>query len=144
MLLYDGSCGFCSGIVQFILRRDRKATLRFAALDSEFAAEVRRAFPKLAGVDSMVWVDGDMRRVLVRSDAAIQAGRYLGGAWQIAAACIIVPRALRDRVYDLVARHRHRLTGGQSVQCLVPGPDVMHRFLNDGGPPAGPDGVEGG
>ncbi|HEX9692116.1 MAG TPA: DCC1-like thiol-disulfide oxidoreductase family protein [Gemmatimonadales bacterium] len=128
VLLYDGTCGFCSGIVQFVLRRDRKATLKFAALDGDFAVRVRRAFPQLHGVDSMVWVDEGMRRVFVRSAAALQIARYLGGAWRLAAAWAIVPGPLRDRLYDLVARHRHHLTVRQAA-CFVPGPDVLHRFL---------------
>jgi predicted DCC family thiol-disulfide oxidoreductase YuxK len=127
-LLYDGSCGFCSAIVRFVLRRDRKATLKFAALDGDFAARVRRAFPQIEGVDSVVWVDEGMRRVYVRSDAALQAARYLGGAWRLAAACAIVPRPLRDRIYDLVAHHRHRLTS-RRADCFIPGPDAQHRFL---------------
>ena len=128
VLLYDGTCGFCSGFVQFVLRRDRKATLKFAPLDGEFAARVRVAFPEIARVDSVVWVDAGMRRVLVRSDAALRVARYLGGGWRLAAACAIVPRSIRDRIYDLVARHRHHIAA-RATECLVPGPDAVHRFL---------------
>lgn len=128
VLLYDGTCGLCSSLVRFILRRDRKATLRFATLDGEFAASVRGAFPELAGVDSMVWVDAGMGRVLARSDAALRVARYLGGRWRLAAVGAIVPRSIRDRIYDVVARHRHQVAS-RPAACLVPGPDVVHRFL---------------
>ena len=128
VLLYDGTCGLCSGLVRFILRRDRTATLRFATLDGEFAGRVREAFPELAGVDSVVWVDAGMGRVLVRSDAALRVARYLGGRWRFAAVGAVVPRSIRDRIYDLVARHRHQ-ADARATACLVPGPDVVHRFL---------------
>lgn len=133
VLLYDGTCGFCAESVQFVLRHDRAGTLRFAALQGAFGAEVRSRHPDLARVDSVVWVDpardGSTERVLVRSDAALRVARYLGGRFHLARLAAVLPRPLRDAGYNLVARHRHRLLA-DGPSCLLPPPEVRRRFLD--------------
>lgn len=130
LLLYDGSCGLCAASVQFVLRHERPHTLRFAALESDIGREIRRRHPELWDVDSMMWVeDGtEGERVWVRSAAALRVARYIGGPWQAAMIAYLVPRPLRDAVYDLIARHRHRLARGPE-SCYLPPPAVRARFL---------------
>jgi predicted DCC family thiol-disulfide oxidoreductase YuxK len=132
VLLYDGSCGFCAASVRFVLRRDRRSTLRFAPLDGEFGRAVRSRHKELALVDSVVWVEAETRdhpeRVRVRSAAALEVARYLGGVWRLALVARLVPGRLRDAVYDVIARHRHHLPGTTAV-CLVPPPEARARFL---------------
>ena len=86
MLLYDGLCRFCDGTVQFILKHDRRGTLRFATLQGDFARDVIARHPEVAGVDSLVLVEPDLdsgrERVYVRSEGALRIARYLGGAWR--------------------------------------------------------------
>jgi predicted DCC family thiol-disulfide oxidoreductase YuxK len=130
LLLYDGTCGFCAASVQFVLRHERQHGLRFAALESDVGAAIRARHPALAGVDSMIWVEptatGEL--VLTRSSAALRVSRYLGGPWRALALASLVPRPIRDAVYDLIARHRHRLVPG-AAQCYLPPPAVRARFL---------------
>jgi predicted DCC family thiol-disulfide oxidoreductase YuxK len=131
LLLYDGTCGFCAASVQFVLRHESQQNLRFAPLEGRTAAELRGRHPQLAGVDSLVWVDGvglAAERVLVRSDAVLAAARYLGRHWRLLGAGRLIPRRVRDSLYDLVARHRHRLMRPQTA-CYVPPPDARARFL---------------
>ena len=126
LILYDGVCGLCASSVQFILRHERRHTLLFAPLQGERAAEVRARHPELAGVDSMVWVEGG--RVKVRSDAVIAAAGYLGFPWALVTVARVLPRALRDGLYDFVARHRHKVFAAPE-QCYMPPPAVRARFL---------------
>ena len=132
VLLYDGTCGFCAQSVQFVLRRNRRGTLRFAALDSTFGRTLLARHPEFGGVDSMVWLEpaqgAAAERLFIRSAAALKAARYLGGAWRLARAAELIPRFVRDVLYRWVARHRHRLMGG-GRHCLVPRPDQRGRFL---------------
>jgi predicted DCC family thiol-disulfide oxidoreductase YuxK len=132
VLLYDGACGFCAASVQWILRHDRRGTLRFAALQGEYGAAVRSRHAELAGIDSMVWVDPataqEPERISIRSAAALRMAQYLGGIWRLTLVGGALPRRLRDAAYDFVARHRHSLPGTRDT-CLVPGPDVRARFL---------------
>ncbi len=137
VLLYDGTCGFCAESVQLVLRHDPRGTLRFAPLQGKLGGTVRAAHPELEGADSMVWVEpaaDGASRVLVRSEAGLRIARYLGGWWNLLRPLGLVPRPLRDALYDVIARHRHRLLGtGQA--CLVPSPEVRGRFIDlDTGP----------
>ncbi|MCC7003829.1 MAG: DUF393 domain-containing protein [Gemmatimonadaceae bacterium] len=121
LLLFDGDCAFCARSVQFILRRDRRATLRFASRSGVTARALEARHPSLVGVDSLVWVDGDAapERVRVRSDAALAVARYLGGPWALLATVGgVIPRQLRDAAYDVVARNRRRF-GGPEVCAMV-------------------------
>ncbi|HET9039813.1 MAG TPA: DCC1-like thiol-disulfide oxidoreductase family protein [Gemmatimonadales bacterium] len=133
VLLYDGTCGFCAESVQLVLRHDRRQTLRFAALQGAFGAAARARHPELGHVDSVVWLEpasaSGPERVLVRSDAALRVATYLGGWFTLARVGRLVPRAVRDRAYDLIARHRHRLLAA-GPSCLVPPAEVRARFLD--------------
>jgi predicted DCC family thiol-disulfide oxidoreductase YuxK len=135
VLLFDGTCGFCANSVQFVLAHERRRrTLRFASLDSPLGTELRERHPELAGVDSVIWyepaLDRHQERVDVRSTAVFHVLRYLGGPWTVLAALGgIVPRVVRDWVYDFVARHRHQIIRA-SPSCLLPTPEQRTRFLD--------------
>lgn len=131
VLLYDGVCGICNRSVQAILRHDRHGTLRFAALDSDFARAVIERHPELQGVDSMVFVENPGRPdecVDVRSAAALRVAHYLGGPFRVLLAARIIPAGIRDRLYDRFAAVRYRL-GGRHDTCPLPAPEVRARFL---------------
>jgi len=131
LLLYDGTCGFCAASVQLVLRHDRRGTLRFAALQGITGQEILARHPELAAVDSVVWVDdpgGPGEQLATRSGAALRTARYLGGAWHLMRLGWIVPRPIRDALYDLVARHRHKLPF-RADACALPAPEVRERFL---------------
>jgi predicted DCC family thiol-disulfide oxidoreductase YuxK len=126
VLLYDGTCGFCARSVQFVLAHDRRGTLRFGPLQGDFGRSLAAAHPELHDVDSVVWVDGTA--VKVRSDAALAVLDYLGGVWSaLSALGRLVPRRLRDALYDATARRRFMLA---ARACLLPTPDERVRFLS--------------
>jgi predicted DCC family thiol-disulfide oxidoreductase YuxK len=132
LLLYDGTCGFCAGSVQFILARDRNGSMRFAALDSVAGRAVLERNPHMRDFDSVLFIEppkGEQpERVFAHSDAALRAASYLGGPWRLVNVARIIPRPLRDAVYRLIARHRHRLSGARP-QCVVPSAGDRARFL---------------
>jgi predicted DCC family thiol-disulfide oxidoreductase YuxK len=132
VLLYDGLCGFCDGTVQYVLSRDPGGALRFAALQGEYAQGVLSRHAGLHGVDSLVLVvttDGVAERILVRSDAALELARYLGGAWRLVQVLRVVPRPIRDGAYDLFARWRYRLFGRRAA-CRIPQAAERDRFID--------------
>lgn len=132
LLLYDGTCGFCAASVQLVLRHDRRGTLRFAPLQGVTGQEILARHPELAAVDSVLWVDdpgGPNEQLSSRSTAALRTARYLGGAWHLMRIGWIAPRPIRDAVYDLIARNRHRIPFQADV-CALPAPEVRHRFLD--------------
>lgn len=131
VLLYDGTCGFCAESVRFVLRHDRKATLRFAAIESVYGRAVIDRHPEIEETDSVLWVEpagaNGGERVFAHSAAAIRVASYLGGMWRFVQLARIVPSPVRDAIYRLIARHRHRLSG--RLQCFVPTAEERSRFL---------------
>lgn len=134
IILYDGVCGLCNRLVQFLLKHDKQARLRFASLQSDFAAKVLQRHgidPK--DLDTMHVIENYEQpdeRVLQRSDAILRACRELGGLWSVlAAAGKVVPSALRDPFYRFVARNRYRVFGKYDT-CMLPEPNQRSRFLD--------------
>jgi predicted DCC family thiol-disulfide oxidoreductase YuxK len=126
-ILFDGVCNLCNGFVQFVIRRDPSGRFRFAALQSPEAAALLRDVGVTAPLpDSVVLVEDG--RVYVRSTAALRVARGLTFPWPLAYACIVVPRFIRDRVYDFVAARRYRWFGRRAA-CMVPTPDLARRFV---------------
>ena len=127
MLVYDGSCGFCSRAVQFILRHEKRHDLLFVPRDSSLGKDLRRTY-HLEAVESMLWIaDG---QASIESDSVLRAAQYLGGVWSaLATIGSLLPGELRNWGYRLIARNRRRLSGGVQA-CLVPTVEQRARFLN--------------
>ena len=103
--------------------------MRFAALESETGAAVRARHSSLEEVDSLVLVEGQgaEERVSVRSTAVLGILRYLGWPWKAGLVGYVIPREIRDSLYDVVAWWRYRLFGRYD-SCPVPPPEARHRF----------------
>lgn len=131
VILYDGSCGFCTESVQTVLKHDRRGVMRFAALQGDFGRAVLARHPELRPVDSMILVEqapGGVERVSVKSESALRIAAYLGGVWRVMLIGRVVPRVVRDALYDFIARHRHQIMGSRE-ECLIPTPELQSRFL---------------
>lgn len=133
VLLFDGLCNFCDRTVQFILARDKKATLQFAPLQGKFARMVLERHPGLATIDSIVLVRtsrNGTESALVRSAAALALARYLGGFWAaLGGLAGILPRSVRDWLYDALASRRMAIFGRREA-CRLPSPAERSRFLD--------------
>jgi predicted DCC family thiol-disulfide oxidoreductase YuxK len=127
VVLFDGVCTLCNGLVAVLLPRDPDGRLQFAALQSDARQELltRHGFPT-EGFDSFVLVEGD--RVYTKSDAAIRVAELLGWPYRLARVGRLVPSGLRDSLYDLVAANRYDWFGRKD-QCMIPDEDVSDRFL---------------
>ena len=133
LVLYDGVCGLCNRLNQFLLTRDSNDHLRFASLQSEFAASLLRQHDiNLVDLDT-VYVVADYgqpnQRLLARSDAILHVLGQLGGAWGLLRVGSALPKSLRDALYNVVARNRYR-TFGQYDVCLMPEEKYRKKFLD--------------
>ena len=132
LVLYDGVCGFCSHLVQFLLEHDGRAVFEFAPLQGTTARSLVAKWGGNPDDLTTFYVCADYRtasaRVLARSDAALFIAGAIGWPWKALAAARVVPKVLRDAVYDLVARTRYQLFG-RLDRCLVPAPEVRSRFV---------------
>lgn len=127
VLLYDGTCGFCAWNVQFAAPRDRTESLHFAPLQCELGQYLLREQGLEGQEDSSVVLvkDGEAYQ---RSGAALKVAGMLRFPYWLLGIFWLVPRCLRDAVYDLVAANRHRLMGGADV-CMVPDPRWADRVI---------------
>ena len=128
VILFDGVCNLCNGFVQFVIERDPEARFRFAALQSDAARRLVGGL-RIPGSlpDSIVLVEDG--RAFLKSTAALRIARGLRAPWPLAYGLVVVPRALRDRVYDLVARRRYGWFGRRDT-CMVPAPELRSRFID--------------
>ena len=128
VVLFDGVCNLCTAAVRFVIDRDPAARFAFASLQSDTARRLLEQAGQTAPLpDSIVLLDEE--GVHTRSDAALRIAAGLRPPWSLAAGLGIVPRAVRDRVYDFVARHRYRWFGTRDA-CLIPTPERRTRFLD--------------
>jgi predicted DCC family thiol-disulfide oxidoreductase YuxK len=132
LVLYDGVCGLCNRLLQFLLKHDRRAVFSFASLQSSTG----RAMVARWGGDpeelSSFYVVVDFRtphaRVVTKSDAALFVARELGWPWRLTRAAGVLPKPFRDGLYDLIARNRYRVFG-RYEQCLLPSEESRSRFV---------------
>lgn len=127
-MLFDGVCRLCTGSVAFVLRHEKDQSLRFAPMQSAAGARLMQRFGVEPGQMKTFVVIAD-GRAYVRSDAAIRVARFLRGGWRLLGAVRFVPRPIRDRAYDVVARNRYRWFGRHEA-CLAPGPGLRGRFID--------------
>lgn len=127
-MLFDGDCNLCNGAVQFVLRRDPRAVFHFASLQSAVGRQLLASVGAKATLpDSIVLVqDGAWA---LKSTAALRIARGLRWPWPLCAVFFVVPRPLRDLLYDWIARNRYRWFGKRE-SCLVPTPALRARFLD--------------
>ena len=132
VILYDGVCGLCNRLNQFVLKRDHHDSFRFASLQSEFAANVlKRHGCNPNDLDTLYVIVGQgepSQHLLSKSNAAIAILRRIGGVWAMAAGLKILPAFLRDKAYDVVAHHRYRIFGKLDA-CLIPEQRDRAKFI---------------
>lgn len=144
IILYDGVCGLCNRLNQFVLRRDPEGIFRFASLQSALAGRILVRHGADAGDLDTVYVvvghdlsrldstkeDQSDERLLARSDAIVFVLKQLGGIWKVLGVLFqLVPRLVRDAAYRVVARNRYRVFG-RFESCMVPSAENRGRFLD--------------
>jgi predicted DCC family thiol-disulfide oxidoreductase YuxK len=134
LLLYDGVCGLCDRLVLFVLERDPHGTFRFASLQSPAATtQLARFGARADDLDTVSVItdyEGPGAVRLTKSRATCFVLSTFGWSWRaVAALAGVLPRALLDRAYDLIARNRYRVFG-RLEQCALLRPEHVHRFLD--------------
>ena len=127
VIFFDGICNLCNGAVQFTIERDTKNVFKFAALQSDFAERELKPFNiNHHHLGSFVLLEDG--KVYEKSTAALRVAKKLKGLWPLLYAFIVVPRFIRDAVYDFIARNRYKWFGKQE-SCWVPTPALKSKFL---------------
>ena len=134
IILYDGICGLCNRLNQFVLKRDRNDRFRFAALQSEFAGRVlQRHGVNPQVLDTMYLLSNYSQpdeRLAARSEAAVLILGELGGVWRALAGMMqLLPRWFRNKAYNLIARNRYQIFG-KFQTCQIPDERYRSKFID--------------
>jgi len=133
IVLYDGVCGLCNRLVQFLLKRDKHDRFRFASLQSELARHVLTRHELDPNDLDTVYVvenyDQPNESLLDRSDAILFMLSQLGGIWSLSSVGRVLPRGFRNALYKIVARNRYSVFG-KHESCMLPEPKHRAKFLD--------------
>ncbi|MCB1118743.1 MAG: DUF393 domain-containing protein [Chlamydiia bacterium] len=124
IVFYDGTCGLCDWVVQFLLTHDTNAVFHFAPLQGETAKE--RLKPEHRKVDSLVLLAGEQE--FLEAKGALRIAWLLGGWWTFLGILSFLPVWCFNWAYRLVARNRHRLF--KNFTCQLPRKNKINRFLS--------------
>jgi predicted DCC family thiol-disulfide oxidoreductase YuxK len=126
VILFDGVCNYCNSMVNFVIKADRRKQIRFGALQTDAAQALLDKFSIPKNTDSFVFITGN--KAYLRSSAALKVMEQLPWHWKWTKVFWLVPKFIRDAVYDFVAKHRYRWFGRKET-CMIPAPGVRNRFL---------------
>jgi predicted DCC family thiol-disulfide oxidoreductase YuxK len=126
ILFFDGVCGLCNGLVDWLLPRDSRQRLKFSTLQG-LTAKNLLTDEYTQDLDTVVlWARG---KILTRSDAILYCLGEVGGVWTLCKIFYLIPAFIRDAIYRLVAKNRYRFFGQRST-CRMPLPGERLRFLD--------------
>lgn len=127
IILFDGVCNLCNGAVTFIIKRDKNDVFKFAALQSDVGQELIAKFNiDTEKVDSIILIDGE--KYFSKSAAALRISKELSGAYTLLFGFIVLPRFIRNSVYDYIAKNRYKWFG-KKESCMIPTAELKAKFL---------------
>lgn len=127
IILFDGVCNLCNGAVNFVIQRDTSNIFKFAPLQENAGTVLLKKYAiSFQKLDSIVLIEND--KVYVKSSAALRIARKMSGLWPLFYVCVVIPRFIRDGVYDFIAKNRYKWFG-RKEQCMIPTPDFREKFL---------------
>ena len=128
IILFDGVCNLCNASVQFVIKHDKKKCFLFASLQSDAATKIllqlnQKSFENF---NSIVLIENEV--VYFKSDAALRIAKNLNGLIKLCYIFIIIPKPLRDGIYNYIAKNRYKWYG-KKESCRLPSPAEADRFL---------------
>ncbi len=129
IVLFDGVCNLCSSSVQFIIKHDKKKQFRFASLQSPFGQKIMQQFGlPVNELNSFILLEND--KIYIKSTGALRVAGKLNALWPILYGFIIVPKFIRDAVYNYIAKHRYKWFGKKGG-CWLPASELQKLFLDN-------------
>ncbi|WP_113928559.1 thiol-disulfide oxidoreductase DCC family protein [Bacillus sp. P14.5] len=126
VILFDGVCNLCNNTVQFIIKRDDRAYFKFASLQSDAGKVVIEKYQINPKIDSIILIE--QNKFYVKSEAALRVSKNLGGFWKVFFVFMVIPKKIRDKVYDFIAQNRYKWFGKRD-SCMLPSSEMKKRFL---------------
>ena len=132
ILLFDGHCSLCNAAVDFVLKRDAKKKLLLASIQGSAGQRVLKMYQLPPSyLETLVLVEEG--QVYLGSTAALRVSRLLGGGWPLFYSLIIIPKGVRDRIYQWIGKHRYQWFGRRAT-CRIANAEEQARFLKEDHP----------
>lgn len=128
VIVFDGVCNFCNAFVNFVLERDTHGIFKFGTLQSPPAQDLLHHF-QLPTQEYESFLLIEQNTLFTKSTAALKILRRLDAPWSLLWVAMLIPRPVRDMVYDFVARHRYGWMG-KSDSCRIPTKEEQERFVS--------------
>ena len=128
IILFDGVCNLCNTSVNFVIKNDKKGVFRFAPIQTNFGESTLKKYHiNTNDTDSIILIDEDIH--YIKSTAALYIAKELSGAYPLLFCFMIVPKFIRNWIYDLVAKNRYKWFG-KKESCMIPTPELKNKFYN--------------
>lgn len=128
LILFDGYCNLCNTSIQYIIKNDKKKLLLFTALSSVKSKEIlANQSDTIKSLDSILLYYND--KLYYKSSAVLKIAKLLGGIYSLTVIFWIIPRPIRDLIYNWIAKNRYKWFGKKS-QCMIPTPELKKRFID--------------
>ncbi len=131
IILFDGVCSLCNRSVVFILENEKHAIFRFASIQSDIGQEILMHYGKqmseAQSLNSVYLVLSN--KLLDKSNAALQIARKLKFPHNLLYIGILIPKFIRDGMYNYIAKHRYKWFG-KNEMCAIPKPIWKHRIIS--------------
>jgi predicted DCC family thiol-disulfide oxidoreductase YuxK len=128
IILFDGVCNLCDALVQFVIQHDHNDVFRFVALQSQLGQQILKHIGiDSKNIDSIVLYEPGVA-YYYKSGAALEIAKSLGGFFHMGTVFRIIPAAIRNLLYDYIARNRYRWYG-KKQECLILTPELKTKFL---------------
>lgn len=127
IILFDGICNLCDGVVQFVIKHDPENQFLFASLQSEAGQRLLKQYKlPVENFNSFILIQDE--KVYSKSTGALKVARQIKGVWSWLYIFIIIPAFIRDAVYAWIAQNRYKWFGKKEA-CMIPTPELKARFL---------------
>lgn len=127
LLFFDGICNLCNSSVQTIIKKDRHQKFKFASIQSDAAKEILLQFDNFnSDIDSIILINNN--QIYYKSSAILRVCKILGGVYSFLIIFWLIPKPIRDWMYDFVAKNRYRWFGKRE-SCMLPSVELKDRFL---------------
>ena len=127
VIIFDGICNLCCGWVQYLIRRDKTMKFRFVSFQSETGQKLLNQVHENDNMnESIIYLKEN--KSFRESSAVLEILTDIGGVWKLIAVLKLIPKPIRNKLYQLIAKKRYRYFGKRAT-CLLPTPVNKKRFL---------------
>ena len=126
LVFFDGHCGLCNGFVNFLLICDIFDNLQFATLQGK-SAQQQLSKEQYSKLDTLVVTYKG--RTYEKFDGVFLAISQLNPLFKILLILHLLPKKLRDALYNSIARNRYKIFGYQDV-CRRPTEKEKKKFVD--------------